>query len=420
MSKKKTKKKKNKQNNVSSNKKIKTEEKNTRNPKTKKDDGKEIKSGKGKSETITKTKSGGNIEIEKANKDIKGTTSDKDTFKNDLNDKSDGSINQKKANNNNTDIKKAKKNSNSEKNTAKQAKISEIGENSNKTIIKTGNSNVENNDNKKIIKQGNKLIFSDDDTEPAGENTNTSGNNTFENKLELAVMSKKERRTAKRAAYREHTSTMSEKEKISYFFYCYKWHIIIPICCILLIACYGVAFYKNTRPTDLSYAVLNADEFDKTFHDDYLHYFNMPENHIVQATAGYYVNYDYYKENMVSAAEDGTNYSTLALTCESGAFDVIIGDDAGIKYCTFVEIVKPLDLYFTEEQYLALENYIVKFQDSSYTFYPYAVDISDTEFAKGLNLEYQKVYMAFPGVSEENMTNALRLLEYVLGIDLAK
>ena len=181
-----------------------------------------------------------------------------------------------------------------------------------------------------------------------------------------------------------------------------------------------MAFYKNSRPTALSYTVLNAYEFDKTFHDDYLSYFNMPGNHVVQATAGYIVNYDYYKKNTVSASKDGTDYSTLALTCETGTFDVIIGDAAGIKYCTFVEIVKPLDLYFTGEQYDALEDYIVKFQDSSYTFYPYAIDISDTEFAKGLNLEYSKVYMAFPGVSEENMTNSLRLLEYVLGIELIK
>ncbi|MDE5873916.1 MAG: hypothetical protein K2H07_08400, partial [Lachnospiraceae bacterium] len=268
---------------------------------------------------------------------------------------------------------------------------------------------------KNIIRQGNKLIFGD-----AGNEIESERDSFFENKLELAVMSKKERRAAKKAAFREYTSTMSRKEKVSYFFYCYKWHIIIPICCILLILCYGMAFYKNSRPKALSYVVLNASEFDKSFHEDYLSYFNMPKNHVVQATAGYIVNYDYYKENMVSASRDGTDYSTLALTCETGTFDVIIGDEAGIKYCTFVEIVQPLDLYFTEKQYAALEDYIVKFQDSSYTFYPYAVDISDTEFAKGLNLEYSKVYMAFPGITEENMTNSLRLLEYILGIELAE
>lgn len=388
MSKKKTKKKKNPQKNVSSNKKTKVEEKNVKN---KKNTVKEIKSDNG----------------------------------------------------NKKNIKKTKINDNSKKNNI--IKESKIDDNSIKET-KVYDSNTKNNDiGKNIIRQGNKLIFSDVDNDksedtksPDNSMTNlnrTASSNTatvsdkhqnidrgsfFENKLELAVMSKKERRAAKKAAYREYTSTMTGKERVSYFFYCYKWHIIIPICCILLISCYGMAFYKNSRPTALSYTVLNAYEFDKTFHDDYLSYFNMPENHVVQATAGYIVSYDYYKENTVSASKDGTDYSTLALTCETGTFDVIIGDSAGIKYCTFVEIVKPLDLYFTGEQYDALEDYIVKFQDSSYTFYPYAVDISDTEFAKGLNLEYSKVYMAFPGVSEENMTNSLRLLEYVLGIELIK
>lgn len=323
--------------------------------------------------------------------------------------------------------KKSKVNKNkSTKDTKKNIKKSKTTNNAKKkNIIKEAkeyNCNTENHDiEKNIIRQGNKLILSDTVNETESDNhQNTDRSSFFENKLELAVMSKKERRAAKKAAYREYTSTMSGKERVSYFFYCYKWHIIIPICCVLLILCYGMAFYKNTRPVALSYTVLNADEFDKTFHDDYLHYFNMPENHVIKAMSGYFVNYDYYKNNTASASKDGTNYNTLGLTCQMGNYDVIIGDGAGIKYCTFVEIVKPLDLYFTEEQYAALEDYIVKFQDSSYTFYPYAIDISDTEFAKGLNLEYSKVYMAFPGVSEENMTNSLRLLEYVLGIDLVE
>lgn len=383
MSKKKTKKKKSKQKNISSNtKKTKFEEKNMNH---KKENEKEIKSDKNNKKDIKKANSNENGNIVKK-------------LKND-----DNSIQETKKYDNNTET-------------------GGIGKN--------------------VIRQGNKLIFSDTGNEitsasgkasvstapesDTSSNTisdkqhNTDRGSFFENKLDLAVMSRKERRAAKKAAYKEYTSTMSGKERISYFFYCYKWHIIIPICCILLILCYGMAFYRNSRPVALSYTVLNAEEFDKTFHEDYLRYFNMPENHVVKATAGYIVNYDYYKKNTVSASREGTNYNTLALTCQSGTFDVIIGDGAGIKYCTFVEIVKPLDLYFTEEQYAALEDYIVKFQDSSYTFYPYAIDISDTEFAKGLNLEYSKVYMAFPGVSEENMTNSLRLLEYVLGIDLVE
>lgn len=394
MSKKKTKKKKSKQKNISSNtKKTKFEEKNMNH---KKENEKEIKSDKNNKKDIKKANSNEN-----------------------------GNIVKKLKNDDNSIAKKSKNDDNSIQETKKYDNNTETG-----------------GIGKNVIRQGNKLIFSDTGNEitsasgkasvstapesDTSSNTasekqhNTDRGSFFENKLDLAVMSKKERRAAKKAAYKEYTSTMSGKERISYFFYCYKWHIIIPICCILLILCYGMAFYRNSRPVALSYTVLNAEEFDKTFHEDYLRYFNMPENHVVKATAGYIVNYDYYKKNTVSASREGTNYNTLALTCQSGTFDVIIGDGAGIKYCTFVEIVKPLDLYFTEEQYAALEDYIVKFQDSSYTFYPYAIDISDTEFAKGLNLEYSKVYMAFPGVSEENMTNSLRLLEYVLGIDLVE
>lgn len=419
MSKNKTKKKKNKQKIVSSNnKKTKAEEKNV---KHKKDDVKKTKSDTGdtNNKKIKKEKDNGNSGKNNIIKEAKTDAAGIKDAKTDA-----------------ADIKDAKTDAAGIKETKTDAAgIKEA---------KTCDRSTENNGiGKNIIRQGNKLIFSDADNEIKSEDTKAPYNNAnlneaassnaaynkhqntdrgsfFENKLELAVMSKKERRTAKKAAYREYTSTMTGKERVSYFFYCYKWHIIIPICCILLIICYGMTFYRNSRPKALSYIVLNADEFDKSFHEDYLSYFNMPENHVVRATAGYIVNYDYYKKNTVSASREGTDYSTLALTCETGTFDVIIGDGAGIQYCTFVEIVKPLDLYFTEEQYAALEGHIVKFQDSSYTFYPYAVDISDTEFAKGLGLEYSKVYMAFPGISEENMTNSLRLLEYVLGIKLAE
>lgn len=354
--------------------------------------------------------------------------------KNVSNKKAKTSSNIKKTKDNEGSVDSKKINANSKKNDVEKIK-SDTGK------VNINNKKTKNNDScvkadvikeaeidKKIIRQGNKLIFKDAGDKANPDNVkvpdtnlhNTDRGSFFENKLELAVMSKKERRAAKKAAYREYTSTMSGKERVSYFFYCYKWHIIIPICCVLLILCYGIAFYKNSRPVALSYAILNADESDKTFHGDYLSYFNLPESHVVQVITGYFVDYDYYKNNTASASKDGTSYNTLALTCQMGNFDVIIGDGAGIKYCTFVNIVKPLDLYFTAEQYAALEDYIVKFQDSSYTFYPYAIDISDTEFAKGLNLGYPKVYMAFPGVSEENMTNSLRLLEYVLGIELVE
>lgn len=284
-----------------------------------------------------------------------------------------------------------------------------------------------------IVKQGNRYVFveekadiikgnSDDAGSSGADSGETKSADTAkingENKLELATMSAKERRAIKKEAYRENTKEMSCAQKIAYFFYCYKWHIIIPVCVIFLLTVYGIAFYKNTRPVALSYAVLNSEAYNDSFHDDFLAHFNISKDYRIEGIPGYNIDYDYYRQNINSAIRDGSDYSTINLNCQAGTFDVIITDRAGIRYCAFVEIVRPLDLYFDAETYTALEEHIMKFQDSSYKFYPYAIDISDTDFAKSLCLEYDDIYLAFPGVTEENTSNALRLLEYIYDIEL--
>lgn len=63
---------------------------------------------------------------------------------------------------------------------------------------------------------------------------------------------------------------------------------------------------------------------------------------------------------------------------------------------------------------------MVEFNDPNGTARTYAIDISDTQFAKNLDTGYADVYVAFPGVIDRNYTNSLRLLNYVLGIDLTE
>ncbi len=284
-------------------------------------------------------------------------------------------------------------------------------------IVKRGNRYVFVEEKADVIKGSSDCAGSDSPDSDETKSADTAKING-ENKLELATMSAKERRAIKRETYKENTKDMSGAQKFAYFFYCYKWHIIIPVCVILLLTVYGIAFYKNTRPVALSYAVLNSEAYNDSFHDDFLAYFNMSDDYRIEGIPGYNIDYDYYRKNINSAIRDGSDYSTINLNCEAGTFDVIITDRAGIRYCAFVEIVRPLDLYFDAETYAALEEHIMKYQDSSYKFYPYAIDISGTDFAKNLCLEYDDVYLAFPGVTEENTSNALKLLEYIYDIEL--
>ena len=49
---------------------------------------------------------------------------------------------------------------------------------------------------------------------------------------------------------------------------------------------------------------------------------------------------------------------------------------------------------------------------------PYAIDISGTEFAESLGLDYDDVYIALPGQSARNIANSKRLLNYIFDAGL--
>lgn len=243
-----------------------------------------------------------------------------------------------------------------------------------------------------------------------------------DNNLDMLEMSKKERRAVRKDLYRKNTDGMTRKERFSYFFDYYKWRIIAPVLIIVFISYLSVTIYMNKRPVALGFAILNAqdlDAVDLSFEDDFIDHFGITGSYQFKESTGLDIDYDYYNEHAeYIQTSNSTDYSILSSDCDLGSNDVIISNSTGLRYCASQNIIKPLKGYMSEAVYTALEPYMVSFDDPNGTERTYAIDISDTQFAKDLTLGYSDVYVAFPGATDRNYTNSLRLLEYALGIYL--
>ena len=266
-----------------------------------------------------------------------------------------------------------------------------------------------------------KKISIDNMTDEQDKRKSVSKSSYADNNLELLGMSRREKKAARKKLYSENTKAMSRKEKFSYLFDYYKWYVIIPLIAVVFIAYLSVTIYQNKRPVALGYAILNSDEenVNLSFKDDYLKYFGIEDGYQFKESVGRDIDYDYYLLNKdYIQTSNSTDYNIIMSECEMNYYDVVISNAAGVKFCTTEKVARPLKGYFDAEVYQKLEKYMVSFPESNGSEVLYAVDISGTDFAKGLNLGYSDVYVIFPGTSETNYINSLRLLEYALGIDL--
>ena len=115
---------------------------------------------------------------------------------------------------------------------------------------------------------------------------------------------------------------------------------------------------------------------------------------------------------------NASDYTELPMKCYNGFYDVIIMDKKGMEYCGMQEITYPLKKYLPADIYTLVEDRVVETAGYDGSVVPFAIDISDTDFAKSLNLGYDDVYIGFPGNTDQNYKNAKRMLKYILNLDI--
>lgn len=245
-----------------------------------------------------------------------------------------------------------------------------------------------------------------------------------EDNLEIKRMPFKERMRFKKQRLIDNMDGMSKKEKFQHLFYYYKWHAFAVIAILFLLISVPVSIYKNKRPVALSYAVMNtpnAFALKTSLIDDYVKYYDLKKGYQVRSNTNVVLSLETYEENY---DPENASYSQFPTLCYSGEYDIIISDYAGAEFCSNTSLTHILEESLSEDVYnIMLERYpdlIVELPNYNNTPCAYAFDISDTSFAKNFNLGYDKVYVSFIGLNDQNKLNATRFLNYIfdLGMEL--
>ena len=240
-------------------------------------------------------------------------------------------------------------------------------------------------------------------------------------------MSRKERRAAKRKRLKETTEGMTLVQKLQYFLYAYKMEILLPLIVIIAISLIVVAFFRGNKPIALSYAVVNCEDLEaldtSVIEADYWNYYGFDDNYQFQKVLD--LKYDpSISTNEASKDAESGNYIAFPTLCDENYYDIIITDKRGLEYLSESSIIHTLGEALPSDLYdIFTADYNDRITTSpAYTgkSAPYAINISDTDFAKKLNPGYDDVYICFPGVSEDNQKRVKQICNFIfdLGLEL--
>ncbi len=268
--------------------------------------------------------------------------------------------------------------------------------------------------------------------EVAEQKTTEEKEFTGEDNLELYRMSPSERRKAKKERYRKNTEGMTTKEKISYFIYYYKWPVIFGSLFIFIAIYAAVSIYNNTRPIALGYAIVNSsdpDHVNQDIIDEYMACYDFDGGYQIMADKEVRMSYDEYIElSSQGNMDNNTDYSQFPLLCWNGYYDIIFTDKAGLEYCGRESVIEPLDSAFTKDLndiiYSNYNNLLVEAPNYDGNSIVYAIDVTNCEKIKELNLGLEEVYICFPANTpqnddrDRNLANRKRFLKFIFDLDI--
>lgn len=256
------------------------------------------------------------------------------------------------------------------------------------------------------------------------ETKDTSVYKNAEDNLELRKMKIGARIKAKRDRLKANTEGMTNWEKFKYYVYYYKWHVILGAIAIFCIIAIPMAIYKNSRPVSISYAVVNSpapENINEKLFNEYAAYYNMTDGYQIRNSIYVTLSQEDY-ENEFGKEEGDSSYTQFPTLCWNNYFDIIITNETGLNYCSINGLIQPIEDRLYDDIYTAIKEKYPRAMVTSLNYdndpVEYAIDISDTQFAKDLNVGYDKIYVCFPGGSEQNITNVRRFLNYVLELDI--
>lgn len=249
-----------------------------------------------------------------------------------------------------------------------------------------------------------------------------------EDNLELSALSLRERRKIRRERFKTDMEGMNKKEKLSHFLTYNMKKTALCLLIIFLVAAIAFTVIKNKRPTVLSYVIVNSpDQYSmdtETMEKNYMEYYGFTDRQKIESTSPVSMDLETFDANYNAHPNDEV-YTTFPVYCANNFYDIIISDKKGVECCADRTRIYPLSEVLSDELYEIIsgdeyKDRILCVKDGYGYVEEFAIDISDTEFAKTLNTGYDDVYICFPGTSENNRINVERVLNYIfdLGLDI--
>lgn len=236
-----------------------------------------------------------------------------------------------------------------------------------------------------------------------------------DDRLEMKSLSRKDRRKYKKEKLRETMEGMSKGEKFKYLLYYYKEVLIIATVFIIFGAWLGRTIYNNTRPLTISYVVINCAnqlEFNLDTMDNYAKDIGKYKGCQIKGDTNVVISGKEYAQGYEgnSNSQIYINFATMAT---SNYYDVIFTDKDGADGCAALDIFYPLDKYLDAETYAKVKDRIVVLKGMDGKDVEMAIDVSDLQFIKDLNLGYDDVYIGFPGDEQGNHDRVQDFLNYL-------
>jgi len=237
--------------------------------------------------------------------------------------------------------------------------------------------------------------------------------------LALSEMSTKQRMSYKWDRLKKRLDTMEPDEKRKYVIHYYKYHFLIALLALVVLGCAGAKVYDNSRPVDLFVVIANDFNLDREepipdiIETAYRTRYESPKSHKIEVVESMDLSGDIYEEESYVSSIQMWAY------IKDDDLDAVIGNPGAMNYMIQDDSVIPLDEYLPEDLYKQVEDRIIMGKDEKNKVvrggeeFPVAIDISDTKFAKSLNLSYKDVYIILPSNRKENIERSIKFIDLV-------
>lgn len=220
--------------------------------------------------------------------------------------------------------------------------------------------------------------------------------------------------------YQKQTADMEKKEKAIYTIHYYKWHFLGLILLLVCLGWTGKTVYRATLPKVLRVAIVNDhnDTATEYIPQSFRSYYGLSDKNIITVYS------DLDVQSIKEATEVGytmNDYQTIGYYNTHNMIDVIIGNGSALRVYSSSDDTTAIDLSMDADLYKQIEEYVVFRSDpmgikNDGQPYAAAIDISDTEFARGCGLNYSDVYLMIPSTKFTNNERTLNLIKLIFGL----